>query len=156
MSKTSRRATTLCGLAAAALVLWSTSAPAADEVPDIKGKWVGKTHTIIAGSGGHWPSSQGTFAKPALHEKDLQLTITDQNGRRFWGMTTISNQTENTSEPFIGQLTGRGNTSFVIVDTDGYFNGQLVDTDTIAFCYAQAGGKTESSVVSCTEVKRAR
>jgi hypothetical protein len=156
MSKTSRSVTTLCGLAAAALVSWSTSAPAADAVPDIKGKWVGKTHTIIAGSGGHWPSSPGTFAKPALHEKDLQLDITDQNGRRFWGVTTLSSPTEKTSEPFIGELTGRGNTSFVVVDTDGYFNGQLTDNDTISFCYAQAGGLTQSSVVSCTEITRVR
>ena len=28
---------------------------AADKVPDIKGKWVGKTHSIVAGTVPHWP-----------------------------------------------------------------------------------------------------
>ena len=37
-----------------------------------------------------------------------------------------------------------------------YINGRLVSNDTLSFCYTQAGGKTESSVVSCTQVKRAR
>lgn len=156
MSKTSRSARTSCGLAIAALILCSTSALAADPVPDIKGKWVGKTHTIIAGSGGHWPSSQGTFAKPALHEKDVVFEVTGQDGRRFWGVTTISGQSEKTDEPFIGEVAGSGNRTLVIVDTDGYLDGHLTDNDTISFCYSHAGGKTESSVVSCSEAKRAR
>ena len=34
----------------------------ADEpIPDLKGDWVGRTYTIIAGSGGHWPTSVGTY-----------------------------------------------------------------------------------------------
>ena len=41
-----------------------------------------------------------------------------------------------------------------IVDTDGFLDGQLVNNNTITFCYKQAGGRTESSVVSCSELKR--
>ena len=41
----------------------STSAFAADPALDVKGKWVGKTYTIVAGSGGHWPTNKGTFDK---------------------------------------------------------------------------------------------
>ena len=30
----------------------------ADEpIPDMKGDWVGKSYSIIAGSGSHWPTS---------------------------------------------------------------------------------------------------
>jgi hypothetical protein len=58
--------------------------------------------------------------------------------------------------PFIGQRVGPGNTTFVVVDTDGYFNGQIVDNDPLSFCYTHAGGKTETRVASCTEAKRAR
>jgi hypothetical protein len=54
----------------------------------------------------------------------------------------------------IGELTGANNRTVVLVDTDGYLNGELVDDNTLNFCYTQAGGKTQSSVVSCTEVKR--
>jgi hypothetical protein len=52
-------------------------------------------------------------------------------------------------------LTGKDNRSFVFADTDGFWNGQL-DNDTLSFCYMQTGGKTTSTVVSCTEVRRTR
>lgn len=132
----------------------SSAAAAADHAPDLKGKWAGKTYTIVAGSGGHWPTNKGTFDKPGLFEKDLVIEVTGQEGRRFWGMQTLSGNGETTQEPMIGELTGANNRTVVIVDTDGYLNGELVDDNTLNFCYAQAGGKTPSSVVSCTDVKR--
>jgi hypothetical protein len=133
---------------------FSSSAFAADQPPNIKGKWVGKTHSIVAGSGGHWPTNKGTLEKPGLFEKDLVIEVTGQEGRRFWGIQTISGNGESTQEPMIGELTGRDNRTVIIVDTDGYINGQLVDDDVLSFCYTQAGSKTGSSVVSCTEIKR--
>jgi hypothetical protein len=146
------RATALTGLCLAAIV--SSAAFGADQIPDIKGKWAGKTYSIVAGSGGHWPSSKGTFDKPGLFEKDLVIEITNQDGRRFWGNQTLTGNGENTQEPMIGELTGKDNKAVVIVDTDGYLNGQLVGKDTLTFCYTQAGGRGPSSVVSCTEVRR--
>jgi hypothetical protein len=77
----------LFALTFAAIV--ASSAFAADQVPDIKGKWTGKTYTIVAGSGGHWPSNKGTFDKPGLFEKDLTIEVTNQEGRRFWGNQTF-------------------------------------------------------------------
>ena len=139
----------------AALAACPASALGADQAPDVKGRWVGKTHTIIAGRGMHWPKSRGTFDKPALLEKDLVIDITGQEGRRFWGITTISGGGEKTDEPFIGELTGKDNRSFVFADTDGFWNGQL-DGDTLSFCYTHTGGRSKSTVVSCTEVKRTR
>ncbi len=147
------KAPALFGLALVAIL--SSSAIAADKTPDLKGKWVGRTFTIVAGSGGHWPTNKGTFDKPGMFEKDLMIEITGQEGRRFWGMQTISGMGESTQEPMIGELTGKGNRTVVIVDTDGYLNGQL-NGNVISFCYTQAGGKTPSSVVSCSEIKRAR
>ena len=80
----------------------------ADEpIPDLKGDWVGRTYTIIAGSGGHWPTSVGTYEKPGLYQKDLVIKVTQQVDRRFWGVTIISGGGEKTQEPFIGELTGR-------------------------------------------------
>ena len=56
----------------------------ADEpIPDMKGDWVGKSYSIIAGSGSHWPTNAGTFEKPGLHEKDLVIRVTQQVDRRF-------------------------------------------------------------------------
>jgi hypothetical protein len=144
----------ICGLALCALGV--DPAFTADRIPNMKGKWVGKTHTIIAGVGLHWPSNKGTFEKPGLFEKDLVIEVTGQEGDRFWGNQILSGNGEKTEEPMIGELTGEHNKTVIIVDTDGYINGRLVSNDTLSFCYTQAGGKTESSVVSCTQVKRAR
>jgi len=46
--------------------------------------------------------------------------------------------------------------SFVFADTDGFWNGQLDSNDTLSFCYMHTGGKSKSTVVSCTEVRRTR
>ena len=143
-------------LAVATLVAYPAFAIGADQVPDIKGKWIGKTHTILVGKGAHWPKGRGTWDKPALLEKDLVIDITGQDGRRFWGVTTLSGAGEKTDEPFIGELTGKDNRSFVFADTDGFWNGQIDADDALSFCYMHTGGKTTSTVVSCTEVKRTR
>jgi hypothetical protein len=144
----------VCGLALAAAI--AAPALAADAIPDIKGKWVGKTHTIVAGMPLHWPSNRGTFDKPGLFEKDLEIDIVGQTDNRFWGNQIFTGNGERTEEPMIGELTGANYRTLILVDTDGYLNGQLIDNDTISFCYTQAGGKTETSVVSCTQIKRAR
>jgi len=111
-------------LVAAALLAYPASALGADPAPDVKGKWIGKTHTILVGKGGHWPKGRGTWDKPALLEKDLVIDITGQDGRRFWGVTTISGGGEKTDEAFIGELTGKDNKSFVFADADGFWNGR--------------------------------
>jgi hypothetical protein len=74
----------------AALIAYPIAAIAADQAPDVKGKWIGKTNTILVGKGGHWPKGNGTWDKPALLEKDLVIDIKGQDGRRFWGVTTLS------------------------------------------------------------------
>jgi hypothetical protein len=130
------------------------TASAADQIPNIRGKWVGKTHSIVAGVAPHWPSNRGTFEKPGLFEKDLVIEVTAQEGRRFWGMQTFTGSGENTQEPMIGELTGKDNKTVIIVDRDGYLDGQLIDDNTLSFCYKQAGGQIGSSVVSCSEIKR--
>ena len=130
------------------------TAAAADQMPNIKGKWVGKTHSIVAGVAPHWPSNRGTFDKPGLFEKDLVIEVTGQEGRRFWGIQTFSGNGEKTQEPMIGELTGKDNKTIVLVDRDGYLDGQLIDDNTMSFCYKQAGGQSGSSVVSCSEIKR--
>ncbi|MFI4999181.1 MAG: hypothetical protein ACHQK9_04820 [Reyranellales bacterium] len=145
---------TVMRLAVVVVLMSPAFAVAADPVPDMKGRWVGKTHSIVAGKGGHWPSSAGTFEKPGLFEKDLVLEVKGQQDRRFWGVTTISGGGEKTDEPFVGELYGKDSRKILFADTDGYLWGEI-DGDTIAFCYSHAGGPSQSSVVSCTEVKRA-
>jgi len=131
------------------------AASAADPAPDVKGKWVGKTHTIIAGSGAHWPSSAGTFEKPGLFEKDITIEISGQVDRRIWGKSIISGNGEKTEEGFVGHLHGKDGRKLLFADKDGFLTGEF-DGDVLTFCYAHAGGPSQSSVVSCTEVKHSR
>jgi hypothetical protein len=51
-------------LAIAALVAYPVSALGEGQAPDVKGKWIGKTHTILVGKGGHWPKGRGTWGQP--------------------------------------------------------------------------------------------
>src|SRR5215472_17043702 len=122
-------------LVVVALIAYPAFAFGQDQAPDVKGKWIGKTHTILVGKGGHWPKGRGTWANPALLEKDLAFDIRGHDGRRFWGVTTISGGGEKTDEPFIGELTGKDYKSFVFADTDGFWNGQLDGGDVLSFCY---------------------
>jgi hypothetical protein len=146
----------LTGLVAATILVCPLLASAADPVPDMKGKWVGKTESIIAGQGGHWPTSRGTYAKPLLAEKDVILEIKGQERRRFWGVIVLSGSGERTTEPFVGMLSGKDSRTVIIADTDGYYHGQLTDDDTYSHCYAHTGPKPAFTVVSCYEMKRAR
>jgi hypothetical protein len=143
------------GVFAVALVACPLLGFAAGNIPDIKGVWVGKTDTIVVGSGGHFPSNKGTFEKPGLFESDIRVIITGQEGRRFWGVKTISVNGEKTDEPFIGELYGSDNRRVLIADTDGYINGDIRG-DVFSYCYAHAGGPTKTSLVACNQVKRAR
>ena len=139
----------------AVIALFASSALAADQIPNLKGKWVGKTHTIVAGAGAHWPSNKGTFDKPGLFEKDLVIEITGQQDNRFWGNQTLSGNGEMSSdEPMIGEIAGPDYKRIILVDTDGALHGQLDDANTLSFCYEQPGGKTTASVVSCSQLKR--
>lgn len=141
------------------LALAACSAPrlaiAADPAPDVKGIWSGKTSTIIAGTGAHWPSSAGTFDKPGKYDKDLTIEINGQDGRRIWGKAVLSGGGEKTEEPFIGHLHGKDGRRLMYADRDGYLTGEF-DGDTLSFCYSHAGGPSQTTVVSCTEIKRRR
>jgi hypothetical protein len=144
------------GLAVAALVLGSAPALAGGDVPDIKGPWTGKTFTIVAGAAPHWPNNTGTFANPGLGEKDLLINITNQKGRRFWGIATLSgNGDKPDEEPFIGELYGPANRKVILAHRVGIVEGDIKG-DVLSFCFAQADarGPTQSSVISCSEVRR--
>ena len=82
MTRTTRAAIAISGVLTLLSFVGGT-ASAADQIPNIKGKWVGKTHSIVAGVAPHWPSNRGTFDKPGLFEKDLVIEVTNQEGRRF-------------------------------------------------------------------------
>src|SRR5215469_15333680 len=142
MRRGSMNRSVIRNLVVVALIAYPAFAFGQDKAPDVKGKWIGKTHTILVGKVGHWPKGRGTWDNPALLEKDLAFDIRGQDGSRFWGVTTLSGGGEKTDEPFIGELTGKDYKSFVFADTDGFWNGQLDGDDTrsrSATCTPTAG-----------------
>jgi hypothetical protein len=95
---------------------------------------------------------------PVHGEKDLVITITGQEGRRFWGKATLSGGGDQPSdEPFVGELYGPGNRKVIIAHRVGVSEGEI-DGDVFSFCFssADARGASQSSLVSCTEVKRGK
>lgn len=132
----------------------------AADVPDLKGDWVGKTNTIVAGAGGpHWPESKGSWDKPMLADRDITIRIKGQDGRRFWGESIIAGDAasggKTTSEPLIGSVSTSGD-NVMMADTDGYFIGEL-SGKTLSYCYLQAGAKQDTdkpAVVTCLEVTK--
>ena len=72
-------------LVVVALIAYPAFAFGQDQAPDVKGKWIGKTHTILVGKGGHWPKGRGTWDRPALLEKDLAFDIRGQDGPPLLG-----------------------------------------------------------------------
>src|SRR4051812_15429350 len=139
MMRTTRAAVEILG-AIWLLVSIVGTASAADQIPNIKGKWVGKTHSIVAGVAPHWPSNRGTFERPGLFEKDLVIEVTAQEGRRFWGMQTFSGSGENTQGPMIGELARQENKAVGLVDRHGYLHGELRHHNTVLFFYKTARG----------------
>ncbi|MGE3991650.1 hypothetical protein [Pseudorhodoplanes sp.] len=142
-----------------ALFCMLLAVPAASAA-DMKGSWIGKTHTIIAGAGGpHWPESKGTWEKPLLADRDITLRITGQDGRRFWGESVIAGDGasggKTTIEPFIGTVSTDDST-VMMADTDGYYIGKL-SGNTFSYCYIQSGAKQagdKPAVSTCLEVTK--
>jgi hypothetical protein len=48
-------------------------------------------------------------------------------------------------EPFIVELTGKTNRSFVFANADGLGGGQLGGDDTLSFCYDESGFSSMSN-----------
>lgn len=62
MTRTTRAAVEISSAIGLVFCIVGT-ASAADQIPNIRGKWVGKTHSIVAGVAPHWPSNRGTFER---------------------------------------------------------------------------------------------
>lgn len=136
-------------LAALALVLGCAAcsqAPAAKEsMPDLKGTWVGTSDSIVRGTAPHHAPATG--AQPLVDHVRFTLSITGQDGRRFWG--TVSGGS--TTEPVIGVIALDGK-SIVARDNDGLLEGTIVDADTIDSVYSHNNGT--SAVAAANRWKR--
>ncbi len=118
-------------------------AVAQDGLVDLKGRWTGMSESIVAGNAPHHGSPK---AEPVLSSVQFDLTITGQDGRRFWG--TVASKT---GEESIMGVIGLDGKMIVARDKDGLIQGTIVDSDTIDLVYSHTG---TSTVVSANRIKR--
>jgi hypothetical protein len=98
---------------------------------DIKGRWVAMSDAIVRGNAPHHaPAAGGGIRTDHIQ---ITYTITNQDGRRFWG--TIS--TKRGDEPIMGVIGFDGKT-VVARDNDGLYQGNIIDRDTIDVIYSHA------------------
>lgn len=123
----------------------------AQTIPDLKGTWVVEGLTAISDGptnhSGDAAPGPATSGKYNLFELKFTYQVDGQDGLRFWG-TTYSKQD---SERLLGSLSAGGK-RVAMISEDGYADGELIDADTIDFCYRHITEK--HSVVACGLLKR--
>jgi hypothetical protein len=110
----------------AALGLMVAGSPALAADPDLVGTWAGERERIAADADGY---TKGP----------LTLVITAQNGRTFAGhLARIYLDKADIDEGLWGAFTPDGNL-MVGADDEGTYAFKLVDSDTLDYCYTEAG-----------------
>jgi hypothetical protein len=127
-----------------AMTAFAATAIAGGPILNLKGTWVGTSESIERGTALH--HAPETDTKPHLDNVEFTLTISGQDGRRFWG--TISSKRNH--EPVTGVIAYDGRT-VVAQDSDGLIQGTIIDVDTIDTVYSHTG---KSTVVAVNRMKR--
>ena len=93
---------------------------------------------------GTWVGQRDRIAKVEGHRGGLAtLVITDQQGNTFSGHLKRSNATGDEDEPLWGAFTTGGNL-IMGSDEEGTYIFQLVDTNTLDYCYSETGASPRS------------
>jgi hypothetical protein len=115
-------------------------------IPDMKGKWVGTSESIVTGMTKHHEAPEGN--KPLLDNVEFTLVVEGQDGHRFWG--TLSSP--NFEEDMTGVVSNDGK-SIVARSSEGEVRGTFIDPDTIDLIYS-AGER--GTVLAVNTWKRTR
>jgi hypothetical protein len=126
-------------LVSVSFLVGTTARAAEPSFPSIVGTWIVKGDGAIMAAGTdvgavtHW--------RPGQSSVNGELVITEQRGRVVKGTF----RTAKANEPFVGAF-GHDGKVIYFVDTDGYFDGRIVDGDTIEYVYRHSTPK--NSVVA--------
>lgn len=125
-------------LTALGLVATCATAFAAD--PDLVGTWTGERERIAAGADGY---TKGP----------LTMVITRQEGRTFAGhLSRDYPDKEDIEEGLWGAFTPDGDL-MVGADEEGTYAFELVDADTLDYCYSEAGATARAVCARLTRQK---
>jgi hypothetical protein len=128
------------GIALALGLLLAPASALAQQVPDLKGTWKGMNEAVVSGGGPH--HREGTQAEPRTSSQEVTMTVTGQEGRRFWG--EFASATD--KEPVLGIIGGDGS-SIYMADPDGHILGSLTEDGQLDLCYLRAG--SDLAVAAC-------
>lgn len=126
-----------------AMTAYAGIAAAGAPILNLKGTWTGTSESIERGNALHHAPHRDN---PHLDNVAFTLTITGQDGRRFWG--TVSSKRGH--EPVTGVIAYDGRT-IIAQDNDGMIQGTIIDVDTIDSVYSHTG---QSTVVAVNRWKR--
>ena len=144
-----RTRTCASSLIVAGALAASGSAVAQEPYPDLKGTWIGQTHSLRQGETEHFPKMGETG--PVFLEAPWTLIIDRQEGNRFTG---TRGRTEGTRrDPVLGVIRA-DRTTIHLVDDDGTFLGTLTGPDAMEVCRTEVTAVSRN--VSCSEFARRR
>jgi hypothetical protein len=115
--------------------------------PDMKGVWTMTSSSVVIGGEKHHPGKVEQ-SKARYREVKFTLRVTEQQDRRFSGTV----ESEHHTETLIGVF-ANNQKQVLMADSDGYFDGTVIDANTIDYCYRHI--TPGSTVVACSVMKRA-
>lgn len=98
-------------------------------------------------------SMSALWEQPKVATNRSTLTITHQEGRRFWGVRHTSDEG---SQPFIA-IVDPSESSIIAVGPSGSIRGKVLNKNAFTYCYSQIPNKqNDLAYVECTLAKRQR
>ncbi|MBN1639514.1 MAG: hypothetical protein JW866_11130 [Ignavibacteriales bacterium] len=113
------------------------------ELPNLVGKWIGQGNAIIYGNLDH----REVADTHTFYSMKFTLEIIEQKGAVFYGVR----YSDKHSESIVGYI-GLDNKSIFFADHDGYFQGEILDNESINIGYLEAG--LDSRVAAIATYKR--
>jgi hypothetical protein len=133
----------------------STTAFAADQLPDLKGTWTGPAKAIVFGNNAYHPGTQKPSDPPRVREQSYTFEIEGQDGRVLWGRTFATANPDHW-EPLALAILADDKT-IVGSDADGSHYLTIVSPDRLERCYTHNGtSPTQSIVASCGFLERVK
>jgi len=123
----------------AVLTLSMTAGIAAAQEISLVGTWTGTRERMAR--------TEGYRSGPAT------LVITEQQGRAFKGHLTRSNKDGDVKEDLWGAFTPNGHL-MVGSDEEGFYWFTLVNTDTLDYCYSEAGSGARTTCARLARQKK--
>lgn len=123
------------------------TAHAVKAAPDMRGTWVGMSHSAVIGAGQHHPDGKENDIR--FRQVEFTLNIDRQEGRNFSGAFGSTSHKEAVVGAMAADLK-----SGVMVDMDGQMSYRLVGKNRIELCYTQTGINVTNRVAACNELVR--